>query len=60
MLENAILLDTVVDKPSKKMGKNATFVHHLYCPIMAEDNNGVAKLYVVEEINETKNFISTK
>lgn len=61
MIKSAILLDTfAVDKPSKKMGKNAIFVHHLYCQISVEDNNGVAKLYVVEKTMIPKNFISIK
>ena len=61
MLENAILFDTVaVDKPSKKLGKNVAFLHHMYVPIIADGNEMVAKLYVTEEIGDEHKFYLIK
>lgn len=61
MLENAILFDTVVvDKPSKKLGENVAFLHHMYVPIIADGNEMVAKLYVTEEIGDEHKFYLIK
>ncbi len=61
MLANCILMDTVVaNDPSKRMGADAAFVHHLYCPVKVDGINGIAKLYVVESYQDRKRFYLTK
>lgn len=51
MIENSVLLDTVsVSEPSKRMGMQAIFVHHLYAPIYVGGQKAIAKLYVTESI----------
>ena len=61
MVSNAVLLDTVVvSDPSKRMGKGAVFVHHLYAPVLIKNNKAVAKLYVTENITDSKKFYLTK
>ena len=57
LLKNAVLLDTVVvTDPSKRMGKNAALMHHMYCPISVKGEIGVAKLYVAESLGDTHKF----
>ena len=61
MLQNAVLLDSfVVTKPSSKMDKTATFIHHLYCPVRVANETGIAKLYVTENIGDEHKFYLTK
>ena len=61
MLTNAILLDTIcVNKPSKRLGKSAAFVHHMYCPISIDGVHAIAKLYVTEEVGNINKFYLTK
>lgn len=42
------------------MGKGAVFVHHLYAPVLIKNNKAVAKLYVTENITDSKKFYLTK
>lgn len=57
LLKHAVLLDTVVvTKPSKRLGKNAVFMHHLYCPVKSDGNIGVAKLYIAESFEDNHKF----
>ncbi len=61
IIDSAVLLDTVVaDKPSKKMGATAVFVHHLYCPITMNGKKAIAKLYISEHIGGEHKFYLTK
>jgi len=61
MLENAVLLETVVvGNPSKKLGQNVAFLHHMYVPIVADGKDMVAKLYVTEEIGNEHKFYLIK
>ena len=57
LLKNAVLLDTiVVTEPSKRIGKNAALMHHLYCPVSVDGEVGVAKLYIAESIGDKRKF----
>ena len=57
LLKNAVLLDTVVvTDPSKRMGKNAALMHHMYCPISVNGEIGVAKLYIAESLGDKHKF----
>lgn len=57
LLKNAVLLDTiVVTDPSKRIGKNAALMHHLYCPISVNGEVGVAKLYIAESLGDKHKF----
>ena len=61
MLTNAVLLDTIcVNKPSKRLGNSAAFVHYMYCPISIDGVNAIAKLYVTEEVGNINKFYLTK
>ncbi len=61
IIDNAVLHDTIVaDKPSKKMGATAVFVHHLYCPITMNGRKALAKLYISEHIDGGHKFYLTK
>ena len=61
MLENAVLLDTVaVNSPSKRLGENAAFIHHLYCPIYVNGEAGLAKIYVAETFGNDHKFYLLK
>ncbi|MDD6094242.1 MAG: hypothetical protein PUC29_00645 [Clostridia bacterium] len=61
MLTNAVLLDTVVvTEPSKRLGKNAVFMHHMYCPVIVDGTKGLAKLYVAETLGNTHKFYLTR
>ena len=59
ILKNAVLLDTVVvSEPSKRLGTGAAFMHHLYCPVRYGGDMGVAKLYIVEDINLRRHYLT--
>lgn len=61
MIENSVLLDTVsVSEPSKRMGMQAIFVHHLYAPIYVGGQKAIAKLYVTESIEGEHKFYLVK
>ena len=61
MLENAVLLDSVtVSEPSKRLGNDAVFMHHLYCPVSVSGQKGVAKLYVAESYTDDHKFYLLK
>ena len=61
MLESAVLVDTVVvDAPSSRMDKTATFIHHMYCPVTVNGEKGIAKLYITENIGDEHKFYLTK
>ena len=61
MLADGVLVDTVAaHDPSKRMGTDAAFVHHLYCPVKVDGKKGIAKLYVVESYQDRKRFYLTK
>lgn len=57
LLKNAVLLDSiVVTEPSKRIGKNAALMHHLYCPVSVDGEVGVAKLYIAESLGDKRKF----
>ena len=57
LIKNAVLLDTVVaTEPSKRLGKDAAFVHHLYCPVSINGKVGLAKLYIAESLGNKHKF----
>ncbi len=61
MIQNAVLLDTIVaSNPSKNMGKDAAFVHHLYCPVETSTGKSIAKLYISESFEGKHKFYLTK
>lgn len=61
MLVNAVLLDTVVvNEPSKRLGNNSAFLHHMYCPVSIDGEKGIAKLYVTEEVGNINKFYLVK
>lgn len=61
MIQNAVLLNTiVVSKPSKNIGRDAAFVHHLYCPVKTSTGKGIAKLYISESFEGNRKFYLTR
>ena len=61
ILNNAILLDTVVSKPdTNKKSPNTAFLHKLYTLIEYEGQTYIAKTSVEEFYNQGKNGVSRK
>lgn len=61
IISSAVLFDTVaVGEPSKRMGKSAVFVHHLYAPILINNRKSIAKLYITENIENERKFYLAK
>lgn len=60
ILENSILLDSIVSIPEKKKSPNTAFLHKLYTPVRHNGEIYLAKTTVEEFYNEATNGISRR